>query len=116
MSKKITPEIITVIANLSRCGHTQYFIAQTIGINPQTLTDWKQKNQEVANALSISTDGILADVKSRLVNIATSGADKDAISASTFLLNRYESVEPEGDVEPTSDEEIKQSILDELNG
>ncbi len=116
MSKKITPEILNTIANLSRSGFTQYYIANTIGVSDTTLSRWKQENPEVANALSVSSDGILSDVKSRLVHIATNGADKDAISASTFLLNRYESVEPEGDVEPTSDEEIKQSILDELNG
>ena len=48
------------------------------------------------------------------MGIATNGADKDSISAGTFLLNRYESVEPEGDVEPTSDEAIKAEILKDL--
>jgi hypothetical protein len=114
LSKKITPEIINVITNLSRLGHTQHFIANAIGIAPQSLTDWKKKNQKVADALSIGTDGLLSDVKSRLYGVAINGKDRDSIQAGTYLLNKYEDIESTPIIDTTEDA-IKQQILAELS-
>ncbi len=119
MSSKITPEIVNVIENLSALGYTQRFIAKTIGVSSQTLTDWKQKNQDVANALCIGTDGLLTDIKSTLADIAMNGAkDSDRTSASTFLLNRYETIEPvaTGASTGVSDEDIIAKIRDDIDG
>ena len=85
-----TPEQITTIANLARFGFTQHYISGILDVPTSTLSDWKRNNPLVASALSISQEGLLSDVKSRLSKIALTGSDKDAISASTFLINRYE--------------------------
>lgn len=113
MAVKATDEVINTITKLARYGHTMYFIADAIGVSQNTLTNWKQKNPNVADALSIGQDGLLCDVKSRLAGIALHGKHRDSISASTFLLSRYET-EAVSDVVTATDDDIKQSILDDL--
>ena len=109
-----TPEQITTIGNLSRFGFTQHFISGAIGISTSTLSDWKRNNPLVATALSIGTDGVLSDVKSRMYQIAVTGSEKGSIAAGTFLINRYEVDDAIGSDEKLSNAEIKSEILDEI--
>ena len=114
MARTITPEQLTVIRNLSRCGHTNYYIANALGITPANFSYHKQNNQELRDALSIGTDGVMLDVKSRLTSIALGGSAKDSISASTFLLSRYESTADVSADEQPSDDELAQGIMNDL--
>ena len=113
MSKKITPEVLNTIANLSRCGFTQYYIANVLGVSDTTVSRWKQENPEVRDALSISTDGLLSDVKSKLTETALSGSTASAVSAGQFLLNKYDTVAVVDDV-IESNTDVRQSILADL--
>ena len=111
-----TAEQITIISNLSRYGFTQQYISGVLGVPSSTLSDWKRKDPKVANALSISTDGLLSDVKSKMFKTAMTGSDKDSNQASQFLLNRYEVDSGAATVAGSkSDKDIADEILSELD-
>ena len=114
MAINITPELITTIGNLASYGFSQRYISGAIGISTTTLSRWKHENPEIGNALSVSNDGILQDVKSRLVETALSGSSSSAVSAGQYILNRYETVVID-EVVPVDDEAVKQAILSELS-
>ncbi len=109
-----TPEQITIITNLSRYGHTQFYISGILGISKSTLSLWKQENPEVANALNVSQEGLLLDVKSKMYQNAMSNDLKASNTAGQFLLNRYEQDEAVGSEDEVSDDELARGIADDL--
>ena len=116
-NKRITKEVLNTIERLTRLGHTQYFISDVLGISTTTLSRWKFEDPEVANALNVSTEGLLQDVKSRLLGIALNGeADSDRINAGKFLLNRYDTTSETTEASTSTDDDIKHKILIELKG
>jgi len=110
----ITPELITTIGNLAAYGFSQRYISGAIGVSTSTLSSWKQTNPEIANALNVSNDGILMDVKSKLVETALNGSSSSAVSAGQFLLNRYEVSEVVAPVGASADD-VAAKIMDELS-
>ena len=110
-----TAEQIVTITNLSRYGHTQHYISGVLGVPTSTLSDWKRKDPLVAEALCVSQEGVLSDVKARMYKTAMDGTDKDSNTAAQFLLNRYEVNTPDTATTGVSDDDIRDEILDELN-
>ncbi len=111
----VTDTMLNTITNLSRLGFTQFYIANVLGVPTSTLSDWKRKNPLVADALSIGTDGLLSDVKSKLTETALSGSSASAVSAGQFLLNKYEGSDTPTTVAGVTDDDIRDEILSELN-
>ncbi len=115
MATEITPELVNAIRNLACAGSSQLYISQIIGVPTSTLSDWKRNNPLIRDALYVSQENVISDIRSRVVHIAKHGSDKDALNASTFLINRYEVNNGDDAVVAVSDEDIKQEILNDLS-
>ena len=109
----LTVEQLEVVSNLTRLGHTQFYVAQALGMSPQNLSELKKNHQDVKDVLNVSSDGLLLDVKARMYKTAIKGKDRDSTAAASFLLNRYEKVEDKPQ-DVVNDADIAQSILDDL--
>ncbi len=110
----LTEEQIKVVSNMTRFGHTQYYIAQALGMSPQNLSKLKSTDPLLVDALNVSSDDLLVDVKSRMFKTAIQGSDKDSNTAASFLLNRYEVNTPTTATTGVTDDDIRDEILDEL--
>ena len=116
MAFKLTDKHIDTIKYLASYGHTTAFIARAIGTTPKSLYNLKFRLPRVADALYVSQNDLVKDVKANMFRIAIDGQDKHSATLGMRLLDKYETAESESesvDVDDTID--IKQSILDELH-